>query len=161
MKASSEPSSGSDSGPELLNRQRRVKICAARLRAFLTRLEREVAPGRAFAVCLVTDAAMRCYNRRFRGIDAPTDVLSFSDGSDGRAGDLLISAETARRQARRLGHSVETEIRILVLHGLLHLMGFDHEAGRDAGRMARAERRWRERFGLSRGLIERGSRPES
>ena len=124
----------------------------------LVRWLARVAPAAArgdLTVALVCDAKMRALNRQFRGIDRPTDVLSFPDGADGRAGDLLVSVETARQQARRLGHSVETEIRILLLHGLLHLLGFDHEGPRDAARMARAERRWRKRLALPQGLMER------
>ena len=150
-----ETPSDSDNGPTLLNRQRRVKLSMPPLQTFLRRLEREVADGSPFSVCLVSDAVMRRYQMRFRGMDQPTDVLSFPDGAGGRAGDLLVSAETARYQARRLGHSVETEIQILLLHGLLHLLGFDHQVPRDAARMARAERRWRKRFALPQGLIER------
>ena len=150
-----ETPSDSDSGPTLLNRQRRVKLSIPTLQAFLQRLEREVAGGSPFSVCLVSDAVMQRYQKRFRGVNQSTDVLAFPDGAAGRAGDLLVSAETARRQARRLGHSVETEIQILLLHGLLHLRGLDHKGPRDAARMARAERRWRRRFALPQGLIER------
>ncbi len=154
----------------LLNRQRSVELPARRLaalRAFLLALEKEVARGRPFSVCLVSDRAMRRYNRRFRGKDSPTDVLAFPDGEQdraqtsnrppARAGDLVISAQTARRQARRLGHAVETEIRILAIHGLLHLLGHDHEVPRRAGDMARAELHWRRRFALPAGLIERST----
>ena len=150
-----ETPSDSDNGPTLLNRQRRVKLSIPPLQDFLRRLQREVAAGSPVIVCLVSDAVMRRYQKRFRGLNQPTDVLSFPDGAAGRAGDLLVSVETARLQARRLGHSVETEIRILLLHGLLHLLGFDHEAPRDAARMARAERRWRKRLALPQGLMER------
>ena len=143
--------SDDDPGPSLLNRQRKVSVAAGPLRDFLGSLRRQVAGERAFSVCLVSDRAIRGYNRRFRGQDCPTDVLSFPDGERGRAGDVVISAETARRQARRLGHGTETEIRILALHGLLHLLGLDHESPRDRGRMARRERRWRRRFGLPEG----------
>lgn len=141
----------------VLNRQRAVKLALPRVEEFVRRLAAEAGRGRGFSVCLVSDAVMRRYNRRFRGKDAPTDVLSFPNGTHGWAGDVLISVQTARRQARRLGHGFETEIRILALHGLLHLLGFDHEAPGDAGRMARAERRWRRRFRLPEGLLERSS----
>jgi probable rRNA maturation factor len=92
-------------------------------------------------------------NGRFRGKDEATDVLSFPTGGRGRLGDIAISLGRARLQAREFGHSTETEVRVLMLHGLLHLLGMDHEA--DAGRMARAEKRWRTRLGLPGGLIER------
>jgi len=101
---------------------------------------------------------IRRLNRTWRGIDTPTDVLSFPAGEDpgpGRhLGDLVISRETAARQARHEGHSLATELRVLALHGLLHLLGYDHE--RDSGRMARIERRLRRQGGLPSGLIERG-----
>jgi probable rRNA maturation factor len=122
------------------------------LRRFARKLQREVARGERFD-CLVTgDAELRRLNREFRGKDYPTDVLSFP-GSDGHLGDLAISAARARAQAREFGHTTEDEFRILMLHGVLHLMGMDHEA--DNGRMARAERRWRRELGLPNGLIER------
>jgi probable rRNA maturation factor len=130
----------------LFNRQRRVKFRRAEVAAFLERLEREVA-GREIGVAIVSDAVIRRYNRQYRKIDQSTDVLSFEPD------DLVISAETARRQARRLGHSVEEEMKVLALHGALHLMGHDHE--RDLGEMARLERRWRKRLGLPIALTER------
>ena len=101
---------------------------------------------------------MRTLNRTWRGVDKATDVLSFPAG-DGpgpakHLGDLVISRDTAGRQARTEGHSLATELRVLALHGLLHLLGYDHE--RDSGRMARIERRLRRQGGLPAGLIERG-----
>jgi probable rRNA maturation factor len=137
----------------LANRQRSVRIHAAGLARFAARLRRELAGGREFAVCIASDEAVRRANRRFRGRGRTTDVLSFPDGEGGRLGDILISARRARVQSRRLGHSVDEEIRILILHGLLHLLGYDHE--RDRGEMRRLERRWRRRLGLPAGLIER------
>ena len=119
---------------------------------FARRLEKEVAKGRAFD-CLVTgDAELRRLNRDFRGKDFATDVLSFPTPGP-RLGDLAVSLARARAQAREFGHSTEDEIGILLLHGVLHLLGYDHET--DNGRMARAERRWRARLGLPNGLIER------
>jgi probable rRNA maturation factor len=159
MASPSESSGDSQGGPALLSRQRRVKVRLGPLRDFLARLRQEVAGGKTFSLCLVSDAVMRRYNRQYRGQDYPTDVLSFPDDAPERAGDLLVSVETARRQARRLGHPLETEIEVLALHGLLHLLGHDHEGRRGGGRMARAERRWRRRFALPLGLIKRaGSR---
>ncbi len=104
------------------------------------------------------DRRIRSLNRTWRGVDTATDVLSFPAG-DGPApvrhlGDLVISRDTAARQARTEGHSLATELRVLALHGLLHLLGYDHE--RDSGRMARIERRLRRQGGLPLGLIERG-----
>ncbi len=131
----------------LLNRQRKVSFARKEISAFLEDLARELAGGRELDVKVVSDAAMRRFNRRYRRVNSATDVLSFSPR------DLLISAETAGRQARRFGHPVETELKILALHGALHLAGHDHE--RDNGRMARLERRWRRHFHLPLGLIER------
>jgi probable rRNA maturation factor len=108
-------------------------------------------------VVITSDRRIRRLNRIWRGTDKATDVLSFPAGDDpGPArhlGDLVISRETATRQARNEGHSLATELRVLALHGLLHLLGYDHE--RDSGRMARIERRLRRQGGLPAGLIER------
>jgi probable rRNA maturation factor len=104
-------------------------------------------------VALVTDARLRALNCRFRKKDKPTDVLSFPSDEPGDLGDVVIARGIAARQARAAGHSLGTELRVLALHGLLHLLGYDHE--RDDGRMARLERRLRTRGGLREGLIER------
>lgn len=128
------------------------------LARFLRKLEADVARGREFHVVITGDAELRRLNRAFRGKDAATDVLSFPAGPahPGAApalGDVAISAVRARAQAREFGHTTEEEIRVLMLHGVLHLLGMDHET--DRGRMARAERRWRREFQLPGGLIER------
>ncbi len=98
-------------------------------------------------------------NAHYRHVDAATDVLSFPAGPDGGGslGDVAIAVGVARRQATEQGHSLTTELRILALHGLLHLLGYDHEE--DDGRMRRLEERLRRRAGLPRGLIARASRP--
>jgi probable rRNA maturation factor len=122
----------------------------------LARWLASVAPARArggVTVAIVADAGVRALNRRYRRVDRPTDVLSFPAGERGSLGDIVIAAGVARRQARAAGHSVQAELRVLALHGLLHLLGYDHE--RDAGRMARLEARLRARGGLRAGLIER------
>jgi probable rRNA maturation factor len=133
-----------------------------------------VAPARArgeVAVALVTDGHVRTLNRRYRRKDAPTDVLSFP-GSAGaprmssrrslderpELGDIVIAKGVARRQARAAGHAYQTELRVLALHGLLHLLGFDHHDKKDDGRMAKMEARLLRKGGLAAGLIER-SRP--
>ena len=107
---------------------------------------------------ITSDRRVRALNLTWRGLDKATDVLSFPAGEDpGPArhlGDVVISRDTAVRQARDQGHSLGTELRVLALHGLLHLLGYDHE--RDSGRMARIERRLRRQGGLPAGLIERG-----
>jgi probable rRNA maturation factor len=115
------------------------------------------------AIALISDAAMRRLNRTFRGVDTPTDVLSFPAGAPDRhqpvhsLGDLAIALGVARRQATRLGHPLTVELRVLALHGLLHLLGYDHEA--DRGEMGRLEDRLRRAAGLPSALIARASRP--
>jgi len=111
-------------------------------------------------VLLTTDATIRDLNQRFRGKDEATDVLSFPtaklvQNQEKNAGDLAISIETARKQAADQGHSLAVELRILILHGLLHLAGYDHES--DAGKMQRRERQLRAKLGLPQGLIERAT----
>jgi probable rRNA maturation factor len=133
------------------------------LRAFLKRLETEVSGGRAFCCLIAGDAELRRLNRKFRGLDYPTDVLSFpsfrtasvSDRCIAPCGEIAISYDAARRQSAEFGHSVDQEIQILMLHGLLHLLGMDHAT--DRGRMLSVERKWRIRLGLPAGLIERVS----
>jgi probable rRNA maturation factor len=117
------------------------------LRRFLKDLAQEILPGRSVTCLIATDEEMSALNRTFRGQDQATDVLSFLPG------DLAISFDRAAAQAAELGHSIEDELRILMLHGLLHLAGMDHHT--DKGVMARAEVRWRKRLGLPSGLIER------
>ena len=115
-----------------------------------------VAPPRArgeVSVALVGDGRMRALNRCHRGKDTPTDVLSFPSGEREFLGDIVIAAGVARRQARAAGHSFGVETRVLALHGLLHLLGYDHET--DDGGMHRLEARLRRRGGLREGLIER------
>ena len=106
------------------------------------------------SVLLTTDAGIRALNQRFRKKNKATDVLSFPvEAGFGLAGDLAISVETAARQASEQGHRLSVELRVLMLHGLLHLAGMDHET--DDGKMARRERRLRAKLGLPMGLIER------
>jgi probable rRNA maturation factor len=127
---------------------------------------RRVAPARAkgtVIVAVVSDARVRALNRTYRKKDYATDVLSFPANPESRIpnpdpflGDIVIARGVARRQAREAGHAEWTELKILALHGLLHLLGYDHE--RDNGRMSRLERRLRRRGGLHEGLIERARR---
>lgn len=134
----------------------------------------------AVTIALVSDQAVRRLNRIFRGLDRATDVLSFPaerrqapgprpqgkdpkpgpgarglgpDGSLPPLGDIAIATGVARRQARAQKHSLQTELRVLALHGVLHLLGYDHDA--DRGRMQRVEERLRRRAGLPSGLIAR------
>jgi probable rRNA maturation factor len=108
------------------------------------------------SVLLTTNEGIRGLNRRFRKKNKATDVLSFpAEAGFGIVGDLAISVETAARQAEEQGHRLSMELRVLMLHGMLHLAGYDHEA--DAGEMARKECRLRTKLGLPLGLIERAS----
>lgn len=129
------------------------------LRRFAARLRDEVAGGRPFCCRIASDREVRGLNRLFLGQDRPTDVLSFPSASGiGSLGDIAIALPCARRQAAALGHGVDVELRVLLLHGVLHLLGYDHET--DRGRMRRAEERWRARLGLPHSLTGRaGSRP--
>jgi probable rRNA maturation factor len=133
--------------PHLLFRHSSRRVRRTPLRDFLTDLEKRVARGRAITCLITTDAELRRLNRRFRGKSYATDVLSFPPD------EMAISLDRAAAQARELGHSIEDELRILMLHGALHLCGLDHET--DSGEMRRAETRWRKRLGLPAGLIER------
>ena len=121
---------------------------------WLTRVAPRAARG-DLAIALVSDARMRALNRRYRRQDYATDVLSFE--GDG-LGDLVIATGVARRQAREAGHAYRTELRVLALHGLLHLLGYDHEDPDDKARMARVESRLRRKGGLKAGLIGRHAR---
>jgi probable rRNA maturation factor len=116
----------------------------------------KIAPASArgdVCVAIVSDRRMKALNRQFRGKDYATDVLSFPSEERGFLGDIVIASGVAARQAREAGHSLATELKVLSLHGLLHLIGYDHES--DDGRMARAEARLRKRARLPQGLIER------
>jgi probable rRNA maturation factor len=117
------------------------------LRDFLSALEKRVAAGRAITCLITTDAELKRLNRRFRGKNYATDVLSFPPD------EMAVSLDRAAAQAKELGHSLDEELRILMLHGALHLCGMDHET--DSGEMRRAETRWRKKFELPSGLIER------
>ena len=118
------------------------------LAGWLARIAPPKAP-RDVAIALVSDARIRALNKQFRRKDAATDVLSFEPG------DIVIATGVARRQARESGWSYADELKVLALHGLLHLMGYDHHDPTDRGRMARVERRLRAAGGLDAGLIER------
>jgi probable rRNA maturation factor len=144
------------------------------LTAFLAQAASAVRLKGEISVLLTTDGDIRRLNCEFRKKDKATDVLSFpapihhkGTGQSARggrklepdlAGDLAISVETAARQAQEAGHALSAELEILLLHGVLHLAGFDHES--DEGQMARREAALRRRFGLDAGLIERMARTD-
>src|SRR5262245_10788804 len=129
----------------LVNKQRKHALDRKSLRRFLQKLLPELdLRYRSFSIVFITDEMMRRYNNDYRGLDKPTDVLSFS-GEQLYLGDILISTETAYNQALKSRTlSFERNLQRLILHGLLHLMGYDHET--DDGQMRTLERRLRRRF---------------
>ena len=139
---------------EVVNRQRKLPLDCERWRAFAAKALKVVpAHGAGVTVAFVSDRAMRVLNRRWRGKHGTTDVLSFPAGQDeferaagATLGDVVISVEQATRQAREHGLTFEEEIAQLILHGLLHLCGYDHET--DRGEMNALELRLRRRLGI-------------
>lgn len=140
-------------------RRKIAGMSPAALERFILRARRMVRLNATVNVLITSSAHLRLLNHQFRGKDKPTDILSFPSNlpvngqGRGFAGDLAISAEIARENAKRLGHSLTNEIKILVLHGVLHLAGYDHE--QDHGEMARKETKLRRQLKLESGLIER------
>lgn len=143
--------------PTIIFRQPVSGLNERTLARFVSRAARAVGLRGAVTVLVTGDRHMRQLNYRFRGKHGSTDVLSFPPATamGGVSGDVAVSLDTASRNARALGHTVSEEIRILVLHGILHLAGYDHE--RDEGEMAEKESELRRRLRLEIGLIERGS----
>jgi len=136
-------------------------LSEATLARFVSRAKRAIRVAGEVNVMVTSSRELRRLNRQFRGKDKPTDVLSFPaiDGStNGLAGDVAISADIAADNARRLGHTAADEIKILALHGVLHLAGYDHEE--DHGEMSQKEARLRRVLALPVGLIERNGREE-
>jgi probable rRNA maturation factor len=126
----------------LVNRQRRRRVDAGRLRRVLEGAARSLGVSGEVALVLTRDPAVRDLNARYRGKDKPTDVLSFpGPGGDAGLGDIVISVDTAERNARRLRRTLPRELDVLALHGFLHVLGYDHES--DDGTMDRLERRLR------------------
>jgi probable rRNA maturation factor len=133
-------------------------LSAAALARFVARAKRSAGLRGSVDVLLTGSGSLRALNRRFRKKNQPTDVLSFPAGPglhNGFAGDIAISVDIAAQNAKRFGHPTAEEVRILCLHGLLHLAGFDHEC--DQGQMAKKELRLRRSLGLVSGLTERSS----
>jgi len=148
----------------ILNRQRRMRLALQPLSEFAERVRRELGfPEQSVTICFVSDPAIARMNREFREKTGPTDVLSFPirqrrirrppllgcskqrSGND-YLGDIVISPETARRYAQKHSRPLMAELRVLILHGMIHLAGYDHEV--DDGEMMRLERRLRRRLGL-------------
>jgi probable rRNA maturation factor len=138
----------------LLFRRTPRNLPRRRLRAFASHLQQTVADGRRFCCLLTDDQELRRLNRQFLANDYPTDVIAFPEpGPDQFLGEIAISVQRAADQARRYGHRIDQEIGILMLHGLLHLLGMDHD--NDHGKMARVETRWRKELDLPAGLVKR------
>jgi probable rRNA maturation factor len=141
----------------IVNRQHSVRVPMKSLGEFLVRARRAVRLNAgSLTVCLVSNAQMARWNRAYRGKQGPTDVLSFpadvihsKHGTHAAAylGDIAIAPAVARDNARKFGRTFRDEMRILILHGILHLMGYDHEV--DTGQMDRRERRLRRALGLA------------
>ena len=146
----------------ILNRQRTVRLARRPLESFLRKVQNELGfRGECITVCLVSDAEIARLNEAFRKKKGPTDVLSFPAVVRRRPvrlvsktlkageclGDIAISPATARRYAKKHRRKLASEIRVLMLHGVLHLLGYDHEA--DRGEMDRIEKRLRKRLGLA------------
>lgn len=136
--------------------ERRIRELSARdLSQFVMTACRRLSLPAGASLLVTSSQRMRALNLRFRCKNHATDVLSFPGPAfvEGFAGDIAISLDIARRNARLQGHSIGDEVKILVLHGLLHLAGYDHET--DNGEMARREKMLRKKLGLPSGLIER------
>lgn len=144
----------SDPETSLLFERITPRLGRTALRAFADRLRHDLCAGRAFTCLLAGDQELKRLNHRFLKHNYPTDVLTFPSGQPiGPLGDIAISLDRAKAQAAEHGHRIEEEVRILLLHGVLHLVGHDHE--QDSGEMARVESRWRRKYGLPNSLIER------
>jgi probable rRNA maturation factor len=139
----------------IVNRQRRVNVPVKTLEDFFERVRQELRfPQNAVTIQFISDVAMARLNQNFCHKRGPTDVLSFPANGGSRPlqtapyiGDIAISPQTARRNARRFSRTLPAEMRILILHGMLHLAGFDHET--DHGEMDRLEKRLRRRLGVT------------
>jgi probable rRNA maturation factor len=130
------------------------------LSRFLARARQAAGLKGSVNALLTSSTQMKSLNRRFRGKDKPTDVLSFpaEPGQKQFAGEIAIAVEIAAKNARALGHSLADEVKILILHGVLHLRGYDHEC--DNGQMAKREKQLRAKLHLPVGLIERTNAQE-
>ena len=134
---------------QVFNSQRKHAVDVAFLRGIVLQVLRSLGlDDQDLSVILISDRAMLQLNRRYRGIRKSTDVLSFADlGVSGYLGDVFISTETAAANAQQRGYALPQELALLILHGILHLAGFDHET--DGGRMKRLERRLRRSLALA------------
>jgi len=134
---------------EAVNRQRKIKIDTNAWETFAARAAGAIGKQDSSAtIAFVYDKTMRQLNRQFRGVNKATDVLSFptEDGDEKNLGDIAISVDTATTQAKQNGLTLDEEVAQLILHGLLHLSGYDHET--DKGEMNRLELRLRRKLGI-------------
>jgi probable rRNA maturation factor len=147
----------------VLNKQKKVRLAARPLQEFLRKTQRELKIGNSeITIAFVSDAEMARCNEAYRKKKGPTDVLSFPATAGARQkklpkangtkqseslGDIAIAPETAKRYAKKNGRTLSSEIRVLMLHGVLHLMGYDHES--DQGQMNRIEQKLRRRLGIA------------
>jgi probable rRNA maturation factor len=139
--------------PVILERRKTKEISRLALARFANQAQRAVRLSGEVNILLTSDSEIQRLNREFRHKDTPTDVLSFPAAAPEAGGDIAISLQTARRQAAEAGHELLTEVKVLILHGMLHLAGHDHES--DHGQMLRLEQRLRAGLNLRAGLIER------
>jgi len=141
--------------PTVILKRKAGTLNEAALARFVSRACRAVGLKGTVTVLGTSDREMQSLNRRFRGKNTTTDVLSFPPFTvaEGFAGDIAVSLELAARNAKRFGHSFADEVRILLLHGILHVAGYDHEG--DNGEMAARESELRRYLGLPEALIER------
>src|SRR5579872_1328118 len=131
----------------ILNRQRTDRVARPPLEAFLARVREQLRlNGAEITIALVSDPAIARMNETYRHKKGPTDVLSFPADERDSLGDIAISPATARRNAKKFGRTLPSELQILILHGVLHLLGYDHET--DNGQMTRIENRLRRKLGL-------------
>lgn len=144
---------GSRTPAIFLENKSACRIPSTQLNAFAKRVHTELRLPGDVAILVASDNELRRLNRQFRGKDSATDVLSFPADVPGHTGDIAISAEIAATNARALGLSLTSELKVLILHGLLHLAGYDHET--DNGEMAARESELRRRFKLPQSLIAR------
>jgi probable rRNA maturation factor len=138
----------------LLLRKSSPTLSASALSRFATRAQREVGISGGVDILVTGNIEMRRLNREFRGKNRPTDVLSFPSPIDD-GGDIAVSLEIAKQSARELGHSITEELKVLILHGMIHLAGYDHES--DKGEMERFEQQLRIKLALPSSLIERSN----
>ncbi len=130
-------------------------VSESSLARFAARAKKAAGLRGEVAVLVTGNREIKKLNNEFRRKDKPTDVISFPSDTEDLAGDIAISADIAQQNAQLLGHEVAAELKVLILHGMLHLAGFDHEL--DDGQMARKEARLRKQLGLPVGLIERAN----